>query len=274
MHLTMKKENSLTKLELGKVSFTPCRTLCNPTASDPPCWRDKVTETQRLWYVCTCVCLISWFLKITLTRNYKNFWPCALWEPSLSVTDWPLTGCCGYFGIWFLELLMISICVWWRVVPTCRLSLQSAGCWLCCAESCKPCAWHSLVITWDCPWATWVFARSEGSGLVFLLWISSFLCCFFSTVFLTHLSKTGWLSSSFAGVFFHWCAGVFCTRTVLGSPVAVWCDTSSGTEILQYLSIALCRSLCVRICVRIAFLVPWRMHSGILLGILLRLWVM
>lgn len=117
-------------------------------------------------------------------------------------------------------------------------------------------------------------ARSEGSGLVFLLWISSFLCCFFSTVFLTHLSKTGWLSSSFAGVLFHWWAGVFCTRTVLGSPVAVWCDTSSGTEILWYLSIALCRSLCVRICIRIAFLVPWRMHSGILLGILLRLWIM
>lgn len=107
------------------------------------------------------------------------------------------------------------------------------------------------------PRLSWFNARSEGSGLVFLLWISSFLCCFFSTVFLTHLSKTGWLSSSFTGVLFHWWAGVFCTRTVLGSPVAVWCDTSSGTEILRYLSIALCRSLCVRICIRIAFLVPF-----------------
>lgn len=237
---------------------------------------------------CICVCLISRFLVITLTRNYKNCWPCALWEPSVLVTDWLLTGWCGYFGIWFLELLMISIRVWWSCS---HLQAVVALCWLLtllCRKLQTVCTGTRQsalgIVPGPCeslpragsgkvppvfPWLSrlnsqgllprlsWFNARSEGSGLVFLLWISSFLCCFFSTVFLTHLSKTGWLSSSFAGVLFHWWAGVFCTRTVLGSPVAVWCDTSSGTKILRYLSIALCRSLCVRICIRIAFLVPF-----------------
>lgn len=78
-----------------------------------------------------------------------------------------------------------------------------------------------------------------------LMWgqraLAWFFCCgspaFFavsSPVFLTPLSKMGWLSSSFAGALFYWCAGVFCTRTVLGSPVVVWCDTVSGIEILWY----------------------------------------
>lgn len=108
-----------------------------------------------------------------------------------------------------------------------------------------------------------------------------FFCCgspaFFavsSPVFLTHLSKTGWLSSSFAGALFYWCAGVFCTRTVLGSPVVVWCDTVSGIEILWCSALLFVGVFCICICIRIAFLIPWRMHSGVLLGILRRLWIM